>query len=447
MIEYVKDKPDLAVDDMLWWLYETYKIVVGTRTIRRVFERKGQSGIRFKRNKQSAPVEELPQHDLLNDVTSMTDSPAPSRSDQYQSPYVPMASMTPQSANHSDIQLAQALQQHVYPPPPMPVVPQPELMNEIDEDEEMMKLELEKIALEKREVELKLKMKRLKSGKSPSTPGSAGSRKHMPITSVSTLYKAGNNIPEPPKRDSRSKKKIEEAKRRTADRQEKMLQDLERRSRRRQHLTAEWVQSKDIWPLRAQSVLANLMHQYGYYTYNQNNIDTFQAMFNDLYALVDHTKGDWDPNVHDELLRERMKRKMAQLRSKMQKTGEIIGRGDAFGNGWQRAENYTGQQAGEMLGDETETDLQPHDPMQAAPGALSAQQSQTAPQPHEEMHYEPVPDTSQQMQHAQLPYGTAPMLHHQQSSQYPLMDAHAAILPYASMPTQQGLVHQDSMGL
>ncbi|KAI7248269.1 hypothetical protein KC335_g18439, partial [Hortaea werneckii] len=41
LFDHVRGKPDMSVDDMLWWLYDTYKIVVGTRTIRRVFERKG----------------------------------------------------------------------------------------------------------------------------------------------------------------------------------------------------------------------------------------------------------------------------------------------------------------------------------------------------------------------------------------------------------------------
>lgn len=77
------------------------------------------------------------------------------------------------------------------------------------------------------------------------------------------------------------------------------------------------------------------MHQHSTYAYNQNSLDTFEAIFHALYQLVDHT--DWYPPVHDDLLRERTRRKMSQLRSKMVKSGEIVSRGEGYG-GWTKSD-------------------------------------------------------------------------------------------------------------
>lgn len=427
----------MSVDDMLWWLYDTYKIVVGTRTIRRVFERKGDANNRFKKSRQSNVNAELSQ--TAEQTIQEMESPVPtSTNETYHSPYALAPTMTPQSNTRFENQLAQALQQNVYPPPPQPVASEPEMPLEVAEDEEMLELQLQQIALKQRELELKLRMKRLQQGKSPGTPSSTR-KLEGDSPSLSTLYKpVVAPAPTPAKRDSRSKKKIEESRKRTAERQERMLRDLERRSRRREHLTAEWVQSKDIWPLRAQATLADLMHRYGCYAFSQNSLSTFEEIYRQLYGLVDHAKGDWDPHVHDDLLRERMKRKMGQLRSKMQKTGEIIGRGDAFGTGWQKAENFTGQQAGDMI-DDGEMDLQSHD-LQAQAGTLGQANTQ-----HEELQYEPVPDpTQQQMSQAQLPYGNAPLLHHNGQAQYPILSSHHGnLMPYGQLPPQQGLGGHD----
>jgi hypothetical protein len=434
LFEHVKDKPELSVDDMLWWLYETYKIVVGTRTIRRVFERKGEAGNRFKKGKQAAELDAA--DDVQGEMMPIHQSPVPHVDDVYQSPYAPMAEMVPQQ-HQAELTLAQALTNANYPPAPaeMEMVMAPDDGDDAeDEDEETLQLQLQQVELQKRELELKIKMHRLKQGKNPQNLASAGTVSST-TTAPSTLYKpgahAGNS---PPKRDSRSKKKIEESRRRTAERQERMLRDLERRSRRREHLTAEWVQSKDIWPLRAQGELAELMHRYGYYTFNMNNIDTFEAMYRELYQLVDLSKNDWDPQVHDEMLRERMKRKMGQLRTKMQKTGEIIGRADGYA-GWQKADDYTGEQAGHILGGDDSHDPQDdgidphHDPaMQVAHASIQGQagaQQQVAPSAEDQMHYEPVPDPNQMgAPHGQPIYGNPPMMHHQQAPPYPMMDNH-----------------------
>ncbi|KAK5172311.1 uncharacterized protein LTR77_003949 [Saxophila tyrrhenica] len=448
LFEHVKSKPDMSVDDMLWWIYDNYKIVVGTRTIRRVFERKGD---KLKPGKTKGPNrrksgdgedededDEEDDYDQSMNMSAQMDDQAPAQRTPaiapsaaqptglvlYQSPYAPVS-------GSGDLQLENQLRQAMEQQTPQQQQPYPALMDfegDLPDDAETIELQLQQIALQKREVELKLKMRRLKG-----TPESANR------SSTSSLYNPTAAIPPPSKRDSRSKKKIEESKRRTAERQERMLRDLERRSRRRDHLTAEWVESKDIWPLRAQGLLADLMHQYQLYTYSQNNEELFGLMYQQLYGLVDHTKGDWDTNKHDELLRERMKRKMGQLRAKMQKTGEIVNRNDGS-TGFEKAVDYTGEQAGAALGDESEMVQDPalhgEDPMQVQPGAPNMQ-------PHDDhLQYDPM-HHDQQMHQANMQY-PAPM-HLQDHGQYPLMDQHHQMMPYAPMGSQQGLSHQDGL--
>lgn len=421
---------------MLWWLYDNYKIVVGTRTIRRVFERKGET-VKPGKSKRTAPRksnEAGAEADEEEDEHLPAQTPPPPAAGQYQSPYPPMSA--PAASMDVENQLRQAMQ------PEAPLNPYPALMSvddDLPEDEETIQLQLQQIALQKREVELKLKMRRLANNK-----GTSQQQKNR-LSQPSSLYNPEAAMqPQPPKRDSRSKKKIEESKKRTAERQERMLRDLERRSRRRDHLTAEWVQSKDIWPLRAQGILADLMHSYGCYSYSHNNEATFEAMYRELYQLVDLSKGDWQPEVHDEMLRERMKRKMSQLRAKMQKTGEIIGRSDSFG-GFQKADNYTGEAAGATVGDESEMiqdpALQP-DVMQAAAGAppdMQPHHQDHMPHPEhlqhqEHLQYEHVPPEAQ-MGHMQYPN---PIMPHQVQGQYPMLDHNQNVMPYAQMAQGMG---------
>lgn len=426
LLEYAQGNPNASVDDMLWWLYEHYKIVVGTRTVRRVFERTG-SKIKPRTKSGSGSRGGVVEQGDDADDDDDDDVAPPQQQQQYRSPYASMA-----AAQSAEQQLVQAFQQQQTPQTPYPPIPQ--MDPELADDEETLQLQLRQIELEKREVELKLRMRRLQQSKSTPTSATASIAQRKPSTpqsATSTLY---NPIvaaaPTPPKRDSRSKKKIEESKKRTAERQERMLKDLERRSRRRDHLTAEWVQSKDIWPLRAQGVLADLMHQYGYYTYTQNNLEPFETMYRDLYQLVDLSKGDWNPQIHDEMLRERMKRKMGQLRTKMQKSGEIVGRTDGYG-GFQRAENFTGEAAGQAMGDENEDQTQGDGPQQQhVMVAEQQQQHQQAQQQQQQMRYDQMPDPSA-MQHApQMPY----MMPHAQT-QYPMM-TQQQLMGYASMGQQ-----------
>lgn len=438
LFEHVKSKPDMSVDDILWWLYDTYKIVVGTRTIRRVFERKGDKVKGKAKGSSSVHAETGEDEDEHDD--GQDDS---MQSHQYQSPYAPM-----QTAQSAEQQLVQALQAQTYPT----IEP---LDNDMPEDEETIQLQLQQIALQKREVELKLKMRRLQQGRG--TP--SGRKTVTPQSTPSTLFNpATAAMPSGPKRDSRSKKKIEESKRRTAERQERMLRDLERRSRRRDHLTAEWVQSKDIWPLRAQGILADLMHQYNCYAFSQNNLDTFEAMYRELYQLVDLSKGDWVPQIHDEMLRERMKRKMGQLRTKMQKTGEIIGRSDVYG-GWQRAENYTGEAAGAAVGDDGEMPTDAMHEQALHEQALQAQAGASQMHPdegsqHQQIQYDPVPDHQSLHHHPGMQYGAAAaIMQHQHApppSQYPMIAQphHPNILPYGNMDgMQQQIQNQEGIAM
>lgn len=216
-----------------------------------------------------------------------------------------------------------------------------------------------------------------------------------------------------------------------------MLRELEQRSRRRDHLTAEWVKSKDIWPQRAQAFLGELMHRYACYAPGPNNVDTFEAMYRELYQLVDHSKGDWNPAEHDDMLRERMKRKMAQLRTKMQKSGEIVGRGDAYG-GWQKADDDTGEQGhGHAHVHATGNDSELPDAMQAqsgAPGLQDAQQLQ---------YHDPMSD-HQALQHGAMAYGAPPVHYHQTPEQYMSMAPQQHSMLYGQLDGQQSL-HQESM--
>lgn len=438
LFDHVASRPELSVDDMLWWLYDTYKLVVGTRTIRRAFERRNTSHKKFRNEARkdmtnldlsqtatnSHPSHQVPsqptgisqpelmaqsirtsqselmtqsirtsQPDLMTQPIRTSPShshshshshsqlqsqsvvdhgdgqfqPQPAMMTQstqsssmtYQSPYAPMLPM-PATSNAQDIspELARAIDG--LNQAGSTDMQSPDMLDEhvpLSEDEETLQLQLQQIALQKRELELKLKMRRLQRARSSpfnqrhptesSQPSfmtdlsaSAGTVTSGSHARVADSHSAG--FPDSPNsasggkmRDSRSKSKVEEAKRRTEERQEKMLKDLEQRSRRREHLTAEWVQSRDVWAKGPEKLLVDLMHQHSTYAHNQNSLDTFEAILQGLYQLVD--QAGWYAPVHDQLLRERTRRKMSQLRSKMVKSGEIVSRGEGYG-GWIRAD-------------------------------------------------------------------------------------------------------------
>ncbi|KAG9548851.1 hypothetical protein KCU71_g15746, partial [Aureobasidium melanogenum] len=387
LFDRVAQKPDMSVDDMLWWLYDTYKLVVGTRTIRRAFERRNTSHKKFRTDaRKHFTIDMGVDMDLDNDVNVHVDTqhhddhgsmqnvvqdPTPAPAPQahmavsqpdttYQSPYAPLMAM------------ADATDDSGQPPPP-DISPElaralggltesttlhqdlmPDHMDPLSEDEETLQLQLQQIMLQKKEVELKLKMRRLRQRRESHTPNDDSLFDHLDVDTTSTSHmhpdSTANNDPFAPQplpsatssttpkpRDSRSKSKVQEARKRTEERQERMLKDLERRSRRREHLTAEWVQSRDVWAKGPEKLLVQLMHKHSTYAYNQNSLETFEAIFAELYHLVDHT--EWYAPVHDDLLRERTRRKMSQLRSKMVKSGEIISRGEGYG-GWTKPDDH-----------------------------------------------------------------------------------------------------------
>lgn len=262
LFDHVATKPDMSVDDMLWWLHDKYKLVVGTRTIRRAFERRNTSHKKFRQNvrkelraSRDASASLGATADVSGDHSHLSHA-----DNTYQSPYAPMANMG-NNTSVSDIspELAHALgglaqtNDNIHP----------DLVGdnvELSEDEETMQLQLQQIALERREIELKLRMRRMQkarqSSQTPrmltdahdqsfftdltSTPDVPGAHPPTDNTVPNEMSPTANPNPKP--RDSRSKSKVEEAKKRTEERQERMLKDLEKRSRRREHLTAEWVQ-------------------------------------------------------------------------------------------------------------------------------------------------------------------------------------------------------------
>ncbi|KAK4933518.1 hypothetical protein LTR66_015905, partial [Elasticomyces elasticus] len=317
-------------------------------------------------------------------------SQQPEQNNQYQSPYGPTdPNISPEltqalnDINNGGMSAGAGA---------MPAAEDVSIMSNEDEfsDEESIQLQLQQIELRKKEVDLRLKLKRLQKGRP------ASSRSNARISSLYTGMSAGDEPPKKPSRDSRSKSKIAESKKKTAERQEKMLKDLERRTRRRDQLTAEWVQSKDIWPARAQNQLTQLMHQYGTYTISATTNDAFEAIFRDLYTLVDQE--GWYAPVHDDMLRERTRRKMGQLRSKMAKNGEILGPKDGLET-WMRV-----PEGAEHMGNNSEDmavlgDMQMQQESSMGVGAMQQQSQVDEEDMHMQMHAQDLSHDGLQMQH------------------------------------------------
>ena len=104
LFEHVKDKPDMSVDDMLWWLYDTYKIVVGTRTIRRVFERKGDKvkpGKGKAMRRKSPSDDDDDDDDDENEKDLMLEDSTPVQADPQPAPETPPAASRARSPRAS----------------------------------------------------------------------------------------------------------------------------------------------------------------------------------------------------------------------------------------------------------------------------------------------------------------------------------------------------------
>ena len=203
LFDRVAQKPDMSVDDMLWWLYDTYKLVVGTRTIRRAFERRNTSHKKFRTDARKHFTIDMgvdmaldndvdvhvdtQHHDDHNSMQNVVQDPTPVPAPQahmavsqpdttYQSPYAPLMAM------------ADATDDSGQPPPP-DIGPElaralggltestnmhqdlmPDHMDPLSEDEETLQLQLQQIMLQKKEVELKIKMRRLRQRRESHTP-------------------------------------------------------------------------------------------------------------------------------------------------------------------------------------------------------------------------------------------------------------------------------------
>ena len=454
LITRVKTHPDMSADDVLWWLYDNYNIVAGTRTIRRVFERKGSTVKLRKGGTVYGQAPFLVHEDSLRQGEGGQSMLNNSQGDHVTQPHNTLpcnSSFAPTSTPSDTAQAANDVQQrmpsHVQQGQIQFSPLEGQIGGGLPEDEETIQLQLQQIALQKRELELRLRMRRLNGsdGRPTSTTTSA-----LPTTpSISPLYDpvAAMQHP-PPKRDSRSKKRIAETRLRTAERQERMIRNLERRSRRRTYLTVEWVQSRDLWPSWVEDLLADVMHRYQCYIYSQNDEVRFNAIYRHVYEMVDISKGNWDPHMHDDMLRERIKRKMDQLRAKMEVMGEIIADNGSVG-GSQKAANFTSEPAGQAVNALGDREM-PADPTLSHPDALP----QTAPELHHhhnthgdaasaaaaavaaaQMHYEAVSTDAEIQQHADM-YN--PLLPPHQAGQYPIMQHEGDMLPYTQMGDDSG---------
>lgn len=302
--------------------------------------------------------------DLQQFATASPPSQQQQTSQQYQQAghqHQPVPQQTPQQ------QYQQAGPQHQY---------MPQATNSPD-DEELLQLELRQIAIQKQklamqeqEVALKLRLRRVQQSKavhSPQSgmqqgPTSQGSpqqncsqqgypqqgapqqghlqpappqppqpqqiQHHQPpqnSPSPSLATPSGpqtstfDTTPLPQKRNSRTKAKQEESKRARAEADKKALAALHERSRKRDYLSAAWASSTHVWPKAAENLLANLMRRHDCYVPTPSNEEAFEAIYRGMYTKVDLEQGGWDPATHDEALRERIKRKMLALRSKMKK--------------------------------------------------------------------------------------------------------------------------------
>lgn len=184
------------------------------------------------------------------------------------------------------------------------------------------------------------------------------------------------------------------------------------------------------------------MHRYGVYAYNQNSIDSFELIFRELYQLVDHS--DWYPPVHDDLLRERTRRKMAQIRSKMVKSGEIISRGEGYG-GWTKADdsnmgsgqpNLTGQDLQGLPDMNIDMDL--HTGVDRGIDNTASMMGPSAyPQPHEQSGHDLLDQQSLSHAHAQA-LMDQPDLQRQEFTDQELARQHELL-------AQQGIAEHDQM--
>lgn len=189
------------------------------------------------------------------------------RSPMYQSPYAPMTLATTAPAPAAQPSQTTAAQPH-------------------DETAEEAALEasLQKINKQKRAIEQKLKALRERRAAPPPAPAPSQPSPSQPS-------------PDPANATAKA-----------AARQARMLSALQSRSRKRSNLTASWVEGREHWPIGPQTVLEDAMRRYSGY----DDEALVNAVYGEVYSFV-NTEG-WERGVHDELLWERTRRKIATVK-------------------------------------------------------------------------------------------------------------------------------------
>jgi len=222
LFQHVEANPQMSVDDILWWLYENHKLVVGGRTIRRVFERRNTSHQKLRHEIQTGRRE-------ANELSFETGIPMPIFTDErpmhtqpqtptYQSPYAPIAPPTTTTTAATANETTQP-----------DTTTTDAINNDTTAEEAALQASLQDILAQKRTIEQKLKLLRQRRAQPP-TPSS--SSPHPDPGPAATA------------------------------RQARMLSALQNRSRKRNTLSASWVESKDIWPVGAHAVLADAVWRF-----------------------------------------------------------------------------------------------------------------------------------------------------------------------------------------
>jgi len=264
LFAHVEANPQMSVDDMLWWLHEKYDLVVAGRTVRRVFERRNTSRQRLRGEVEDRGEEGMAMQLVAPISTAGFADERPSTLPQttpYQSPYAPM---TPAATAPGAV-----------PEPSQSTTAEP--AHDDAAEDAALQASLQKITKQKRAIEQKLKA--LRQRRAAPSPSHASPDPATAATAATA-------------------------------RQARMLSALQSRSRKRSTITAGWVEGREIWPAGAQSVLQDAVWRYSGYDDEQ----LLEAVFGEVYGLVD-TAG-WERGVHDELLRERVRRKIASLRTR-----------------------------------------------------------------------------------------------------------------------------------
>ncbi|GAB7343488.1 hypothetical protein MBLNU457_1504t1 [Dothideomycetes sp. NU457] len=275
LFEHVEANPQMSVDDMLWWLHETYELVVSGRTVRRVFEKRNEARQKLQSEGEGGQEEGTVVQPAAQTSTTVSTDERPNTLPQgvpYQSPYAPTtpAATAPAPAPTSSRTTA----------PSRTTAAEP---HSDAAEEAALEASLAKLNKQKRAIEQKLKALR--------------ERRSAPAPAPSPAPSPAQASPDPA--TSTTKAKAREA---------RMLNALQTRSRKRSNLTASWVEGREHWPIGPQTVLEEAMKRYSGY----DDEALVQAVYEEVYAFVD-AEG-WERGVHDELLWERTRRKIATVK-------------------------------------------------------------------------------------------------------------------------------------